>query len=207
MLRTASRGCAFGHRYSKVCAAVNRSRSQETVDCTSAEWTLRRLWWMSCRSLPGTEPSTPPSLRMAAPDGLASPDRSFGRGTTLWFSRIAPVSAGVIFRYSRESSRARRRMNGRGRRPSRKQTCTGPNGMSVLCCWLNQSMRANKKRDEFAPSHSITLSAIASSVRGTVRPSVFAVLRLITSSSSVACTTGSQRVFRPFAKRFIRSSC
>ena len=34
---------------------------------------------------------------MTAPDGLASPDDFFGRGTTLWFLRIAPVSAGVIF--------------------------------------------------------------------------------------------------------------
>jgi hypothetical protein len=38
--------------------------------------------------------------------------------------------------------------------------------------------------------YSITSSAIASSVGGTVSPSVFAVLRLITSSSLVACTTG-----------------
>jgi hypothetical protein len=36
--------------------------------------------WLYCPSLPGTEPSTPPSRRMAAPDGLASPDGFFGRG-------------------------------------------------------------------------------------------------------------------------------
>jgi hypothetical protein len=34
---------------------------------------------------------------MTAPDGLASPDDFLGRGTTHWFLRIAPVSAGVIF--------------------------------------------------------------------------------------------------------------
>ena len=36
----------------------------------------------------------------------------------------------------------------------------------------------------------ITSSAVASSVSGMVRPSAFAVLRLITSSNLVDCTTG-----------------
>src|SRR5262249_43146195 len=43
--------------------------------------------------------------------------------------------------------------------------------------------RAAEKRDELAPLHSITSSAMASSVGGTVRPSIWAVLRLITSSN------------------------
>jgi hypothetical protein len=43
--------------------------------------------------------------------------------------------------------------------------------------------RAAEQRDELAPFHSITSSARASSVAGTVRPSDLAVLRLITSSS------------------------
>jgi hypothetical protein len=38
--------------------------------------------------------------------------------------------------------------------------------------------------------HSITSSAAACSVRGTVKPSVFAVLRLITSSNLVGCSIG-----------------
>src|SRR5215467_6056742 len=42
--------------------------------------------------------------------------------------------------------------------------------------------RAAEQRDELAPSHSITSSARASSVGGTSRPSVLAVLRLITNS-------------------------
>src|SRR5262249_17764738 len=42
--------------------------------------------------------------------------------------------------------------------------------------------RAADERDELAASHSITSSARASSVSGTVRPRAFAVLRLITSS-------------------------
>src|SRR5262249_59177322 len=48
--------------------------------------------------------------------------------------------------------------------------------------------RAAEQRDEIAPlHHSITSSARASSASGTVRPSTFAVLRLITSSNLVGC--------------------
>src|SRR5262245_2724528 len=43
--------------------------------------------------------------------------------------------------------------------------------------------RAAEQRDERAADHSITLSARASSVGGTSRPSTFAVFRLITSSN------------------------
>jgi hypothetical protein len=43
--------------------------------------------------------------------------------------------------------------------------------------------RAAEERDERAPAHSITLSARASRVDGTSRPSAFAVLRLMTSSN------------------------
>ena len=49
--------------------------------------------------------------------------------------------------------------------------------------------------------HSITSSAVASSVGGTVRPSAFAVLRLITSSSLVACTTGRSAGLSPLSTR------
>src|SRR5215813_8730085 len=47
-------------------------------------------------------------------------------------------------------------------------------------------------------SHSITLSAVASSVSGTVRPSAFAVLRLITNSNFVGCCTGKSAGLAPF---------
>src|SRR5262249_49747322 len=40
--------------------------------------------------------------------------------------------------------------------------------------------RAAERRDERAPPHSITLSAVASSLSGTVRPSIFAVRALMT---------------------------
>ena len=50
--------------------------------------------------------------------------------------------------------------------------------------------RAAEKRDELASFHSITSSARASNDEGTSTPNVFAVLRLITSSNLVDCTTG-----------------
>src|SRR6516165_7053081 len=50
--------------------------------------------------------------------------------------------------------------------------------------------RAAEERDELAPVHSITWSARPRSVIGTVRPSAFAVLRLMISSTFVVCWTG-----------------
>src|SRR5262249_48243211 len=55
--------------------------------------------------------------------------------------------------------------------------------------------RSAEQRDEIAAAfhrcnHSITSSAVASSVWGIVRPSAFAVLRLITSSNLVGCSIG-----------------
>src|SRR5262245_39622040 len=51
--------------------------------------------------------------------------------------------------------------------------------------------RAADERDELAPAaHSITSSARASTDGGTSRPSAFAVLRLMSSSNFVGCSTG-----------------
>src|SRR5262249_20365526 len=44
--------------------------------------------------------------------------------------------------------------------------------------------------EKFAPLHSITSSARASSVGGISRPSAFAVVRFTTSSNLVGCSTG-----------------
>src|SRR5262249_2711478 len=49
--------------------------------------------------------------------------------------------------------------------------------------------------------HSITSSARASTEVGTSRPSVLAVLRLITSANLVACTTGKSDGFAPLRMR------
>src|SRR5262245_48199728 len=60
------------------------------------------------------------------------------------------------------------------------------------CC------RAAEERDEFAPLHySITSSARASTAGGTWRPSVLAVLRLMTSSYFVGACTGRSAGFSP----------
>src|SRR5262249_19657084 len=57
--------------------------------------------------------------------------------------------------------------------------------------------RAAEQRDERAPPHSITSSARASSVGGTVRPSTLAVTRLTTRSNLVGCSTGMSAGFAP----------
>src|SRR5262245_21592177 len=57
--------------------------------------------------------------------------------------------------------------------------------------------RAAEERDELAAPHSITSSALACNVSGTVRPSVFAVLRLITSSNLDGCCTGRSEGLAP----------
>ena len=61
--------------------------------------------------------------------------------------------------------------------------------------------RATNERDELAPLHSITASASASSLSGTARPSVLAVLRLIASSNLVDCITGRSAGFSPLRIR------
>src|SRR5262249_22778084 len=50
--------------------------------------------------------------------------------------------------------------------------------------------RAAEQRDEGATPHSMTSSAVCRNGSGMVRPSAFAVLRLITSSYLVGCWTG-----------------
>src|SRR5262249_14741229 len=62
--------------------------------------------------------------------------------------------------------------------------------------------RGAEEGDELATAaHSITSSAMASTPGGIVRPSAFAVLRLITSSNLVGCTTGRSAGFVPLRMR------
>src|SRR5262249_62298089 len=62
--------------------------------------------------------------------------------------------------------------------------------------------RAIEERDELATGlHSITSSVIASTPGGMVSPSVRAVLRLITSSKRVDCTTGKSPGLAPLRIR------
>src|SRR5207237_456867 len=67
------------------------------------------------------------------------------------------------------------------------------------------SRRAGEKRDEpaslDAAAHSITSSARARNDSGIARPIAFAVLRLMTSSNLVGCTTGRSAGFSPLRMR------
>src|SRR5262245_57436713 len=57
--------------------------------------------------------------------------------------------------------------------------------------------RAAEERDELAPPHSITLSARSTRPAGPSYPIAVAVLRLITSSNVVGCSTGRSAGFVP----------
>src|SRR3954447_6807873 len=68
-------------------------------------------------------------------------------------------------------------------------------------CRKRPGRRAAKQADELAPLHSITSSARASSTDGMVRPSAFAVLRLIASSYLLGACTGKSAGFSPLRMR------
>jgi hypothetical protein len=77
-----------------------------------------------------------------------------------------------------------------GRRPDTQKTDAVDSG-SLLCACTNRPRgRAAEQRDELAAFHSITSLARASSFSGIVRPSALAVVRLMTRSNSVGCSTG-----------------
>ena len=61
-----------------------------------------------------------------------------------------------------------------------------------------QTLGADNLRAIDLMSHLITFSARIITTGGIVRPSAFAVLRLITSSNFVGCSTGIRRAFVPF---------
>src|SRR5262245_41521151 len=80
------------------------------------------------------------------------------------------------------------------------QHADAPHALALLCARRHRPRRsrAAEQRDELAASaHSITSSARASSVGGTVRPSALAVLRLSTSSYLVGACTGKSAGFSP----------
>src|SRR6266540_3679362 len=61
--------------------------------------------------------------------------------------------------------------------------------------------RAAEQRDELAAFHSITSSASAITVGGTVRPRVVAVLRLMANSNLAGACAGSSAGLAPFKMR------
>jgi hypothetical protein len=73
-----------------------------------------------------------------------------------------------------------------------------PKATELLRCH-ERTQRANSDltRRSKQPPYSITLSARASSIDGTSRPSAFAVFRLMTNSKRVACSMGRSAGFAP----------
>src|SRR5438067_13687120 len=65
-----------------------------------------------------------------------------------------------------------------------------PLGFLRSRCQRPRHCRPAEQRDDLAPIHSITSSARARNDSGIVRPIAFAVLRLMTSSNLVGCSTG-----------------
>src|SRR5215468_1052749 len=99
-----------------------------------------------------------------------------------------------------------------------KQTYAAHNGMSALhpiadMCGAATNVRYGPKADSCSAAkfhfYSITSSARASSDGGTVRPSALAVLRLITSSNLVGCSTGRSDGLAPsrFSTGYQSSRC
>src|SRR5262249_46960951 len=94
---------------------------------------------------------------------------------------------------------------------AQRQRPEGPSSLARLCPGIQWSAtrrllrarrerpcrRAAKQRYEVAAFHSMASSARPSSVIGKVRPSTFAVLRLMTSSTFTACITGRSTGFAP----------
>ena len=92
----------------------------------------------------------------------------------------------------------------RGRRersPSRSAGCTGADHAQEACWCLSHGADATGIGGSGALRYWITSSAVANSVSGMVMPSALAVLRLITSSNLVGCSTGKSPGGSPFRIR------
>src|SRR5262249_14368220 len=80
----------------------------------------------------------------------------------------------------------------------RHQYADAPHPLGLLPPRHHRPRRcAREPRDYLATVHSITSSAVARSVSGMVRPSAFAVFRLMTRSNLVGCSTGISAGFVP----------
>src|SRR5262245_31011308 len=84
----------------------------------------------------------------------------------------------------------------------REQYTNAPHPVRLLRTRCERpNCRTTNKCDELSPSHSITSSAAFSKPNGTVRPSAFAVFRLMTKSNLVGCKTGRSAGFSPLRIR------
>jgi hypothetical protein len=79
-----------------------------------------------------------------------------------------------------------------------KRTSSDAPGMSALCQFVPKPDQVHRNKEY---RYSITSSARASSLSGNERPSVFAVLRLITNWNFIDCTTGRSAGFSPLSTR------
>ena len=94
-----------------------------------------------------------------------------------------------------------RRSAGRARfNPGERSGSSSPGRLcvsSVGAALLQEDQMPDPPRYELVPPHSITSSARASRNGGTVSPIVLAVLRLMTNSNFVGCSTGRSAGFSP----------
>ena len=91
------RRAVAANRQQRSDAAEARNTDVNCVDSSFGEWPRADRIWFNWRRLPGAEPSTRHSVRMTAPERLASPDISSAGALPSGFPRIAPVSAGISF--------------------------------------------------------------------------------------------------------------
>src|SRR5262245_54356576 len=104
---------------------------------------------------------------------------------------LALEVAGFVEALAERGGKGRIRCSGIGESDDRRRWLLRPRRERPRRC------RAAEERDEVAAHHSITSSARASSVGGMSSPSVLAVLRLMTSSNLVGCSTGMSAGFAP----------
>ena len=85
----------------------------------------------------------------------------------------------------------------RGGRLSIEITDNRHRRLLCACHHRPRNSSTTEQRDELPPPHSITSSARVRSDSGMVSPSALAVVRLITSSNLVGCSTGKSPGFAP----------
>ena len=119
---------------------------------------------------------------------LFIPDRFPGRNDSRSSRRMASKPAGLEKSRSAAAARTLAQLSHRAERARVLDSRAPSRGCAKRC-------------DALAPSHSITSSASASNVGGTVRPSSLAVLRLSTNSNLVGACTGRSAGFSPLRTR------
>src|SRR5262249_38417217 len=113
---------------------------------------------------------------------LERPMPRHGIGSREWRKNAYP---GDLFRLLRLSGKAKRKEHGAKRKDS-------DFSLHVFPCSLHSTLLT---RPSF---HLMTLSALASTFGGIVRPICFAAFKLITNSNFVGCSTGRSAGFAPF---------